>query len=128
MIDIDYQNINRLSHVVYQNAVAKGFHDTDASETETQRLARWAANLHGEVSELWEAARRGQLHDPCDKDAVVQDLGGPRSLVCVEEELADIIIRALDTSAALGLRIGDAIKAKHEYNLTRSHKHGGKLA
>jgi len=58
----------------------------------------------------------------------VQDLGGPRSLVCVEEELADIIIRALDTAAAMGLRIGDAIKAKHEYNLTRSHKHGGKLA
>jgi NTP pyrophosphatase (non-canonical NTP hydrolase) len=128
MIDIDYQNINRLSNVVYQNAVAKGFHEAGKTETEVQKLARYTANLHGEVSELWEAARKGQLQSPCDKDAVVQDLGGSRSLTCAEEELADIIIRALDTSAALGLRIGDAIKAKHEYNLTRSHKHGGKLA
>jgi hypothetical protein len=57
MIDIDYQNINRLSNVVYQNAVAKGFHEAGKTETEVQKLARYTANLHGEVSELWEAAR-----------------------------------------------------------------------
>lgn len=128
MIDIDYQNFTRLSHVVYQNAVAKGFHDDDARETDIQRLARFGINIHAEVSELWEAARKDKLHSPCDKDAFVQDLSGSRTLTCAEEELADIVIRALDTAAAMGLRIGDAIKAKHEFNLTRPHKHGGKLA
>ena len=128
MIDIDYNQFTRFSHLAYQNAVAHGFHDDDAHETEIQRLKGWTANLHGEVSELWEAARKDKLHAPCDKDAFVQDLSGSRTLTCAEEELADIVIRALDTAAAMGLRIGDAIKAKHEFNRTRPHKHGGKLA
>jgi hypothetical protein len=46
----------------------------------------------------------------------------------MEEELADIIIRAMDTACVFGLDIGNAVKLKHEYNKTRPHKHGGKLA
>lgn len=128
MPTIDYDQLDLLSEQVYQNAVAKGFHEAGKHETDVQRLARYTANLHGEVSELWEAARKGHLDAPCDKAATVPFLGGTRPLTCAEEELADIIIRALDTSRALGIRIGECVKAKHEYNQSRPHMHGGKLA
>lgn len=85
----------------------------------TCRTTLWTANIHGETSELWEAARKGQLLDTCDKKC---------GLTCEEEELADIIIRALDTACARNINIGRAVLTKHEYNTTRSHKHGGKLA
>lgn len=111
--------LNDLSEVVYKNASDKGFHDKDADRSDVENYAIWTVNLHGEVSELWEAARKGQLLETCDKDA---------DLTCEEEELADIIIRALDTAKARGVSIGRAVLAKHSYNTTRSHRHGGKLA
>ena len=85
MPSIDYDQLDLLSEQVYQNAVRKGFHEAGKTETDVQRLARYTANLHGEVSELWEAARRGTLDNPCDKDAVVPFLGGTRPLTCSEE-------------------------------------------
>ena len=111
--------LNDLSEIVYKNATNKGFHDSDHSRSAVDNYAIWTANIHGETSELWEAARKGQLLKPCDKDV---------DLTCEEEELADIIIRALDTARARNINIGRAVIAKHEYNTTRSHKHGGKLA
>ena len=125
---IDYDQLDLLSEQVYQNAVSKGFHEAGKTKTDVQKLARYTANLHGEVSELWEAARRGTLDAPCDKDAFVPFLGGTRPLTCSEEELADIVIRAFDCARALGIRIGECVKAKHEYNVGRPHMHGGKLA
>ena len=126
---IDFNQLTEFSKQVFDNASAKGFHDADQHENEVQCAARHTANLHGEVSELWEAARKGDLHKPCDKDAyVILDYNASRKLTCAEEELADIVIRACDTAATLGIDIGAAVKAKHEYNKTRAHKHGGKLA
>jgi NTP pyrophosphatase (non-canonical NTP hydrolase) len=53
---------------------------------------------------------------------------GRRPLTCIEEELADIIIRTLDTAQAFGVDIDRAVTAKMAYNATRPHRHGGKLA
>lgn len=113
------QSLNTLASAVYKNACEKGFHDRDTDRLAVENMEVWTANLHGEVFELWEAARKGELMEPCDKDC---------ELTCEEEELADIIIRALDTATARGIDIGSAILAKHEYNKTRPRKHGGKLA
>jgi len=41
-------------------------------------------------------------------------------------ELADVIIRVLDTAGALGLDMERALSLKHEYNKTRPHRHGDK--
>lgn len=111
--------LNDLACMAYTNATAKGFHDGDRVPLPISRIAEFVANLHGEASELWEAARKGKLGDLCDK-------GIP--LTCAEEELADILIRCLDTAVALGVNIGKAVATKHAYNTTRPHKHGGKLA
>jgi NTP pyrophosphatase (non-canonical NTP hydrolase) len=112
--------INQVSAEVYKIAADHGFHPDAVTEaTDLGRLAKFCANLHGEISELWEAARKGTLFKSCDKD------GCP--LTCAEEELADIIIRAMDTAIALDIDLGMAICTKSLYNKTRPHMHG-KLA
>ena len=71
-----------------------------------------------EVAELAEAARRGCLKDPCDKDP---------SLTCEQEEIADIIIRALDYANRSGFDAGEAVRAKLRINEGRAYRHGGKV-
>lgn len=114
-------SLNELSKLAYQNAVDKGFHDDDYEKSTVELYAKWTANIHGEVSELWEAARKGDLNKPCDK------AGNEYFLTCEQEELADIIIRVLDTAGARSIDIGRAVQLKMAYNATRPHMHG-KLA
>lgn len=118
--------LNELASRAYQNAVNKGFHDKDETSSVVDSYARWTVNLHGEVSELWEAARKGHLQKPCDKSQFMEDQFRA-SLTCEEEELADIIIRVLDTAGARSIDIGRAVSLKMGYNETRPHMHG-KLA
>jgi NTP pyrophosphatase (non-canonical NTP hydrolase) len=99
----------------------KGWHDNAVS------VASMVANLHGEASELWEAYRAGKLHDECDKADKMRAAGTP-VLTCAEEELADIIIRALDDAYLMGVDIEKALAGKIAFNRTRPHRHGGKLA
>lgn len=106
--------LNQWAVKVYDLAKLKGWHTSDPD------VAKYLMNLHSEVSEAWEAWRKGRLHSPCDKTGT--------GLTCLEEELADIIIRALDTAQAFGINIERAVEAKHAYNATREHRHGGKLA
>lgn len=109
--------------MVYQNAINKGFHDKP--ETEDEFIERCCNNLHDEVSELHTAWRDNKLNDPCDKASAMFNLG-LRPLTCKEEELADIIIRALDNARKLNVNIVEACWIKHQYNTTRSKRHGGK--
>lgn len=116
--------LNELSQAAYDNAKAKGFHDKNGDLVAD--YARWTVNIHGEVSELWEAARKGNLKIFCDKYPYFKQLCLDY-LTCEEEELADIIIRVLDTAGARGVNIGRAVLLKMAYNATRPHMHG-KLA
>lgn len=112
--------IRSMSVEVHENARAKGFHP--AAESEAQYIAQACANIHSEVSEFWEAHRKHQLDEPCDK------YGDGCPLACGEEELADILIRVLDTARRLKIDIGRAVAIKHQYNTCRPYRHGGKAA
>lgn len=71
------------------------------------------ALIHSELSEALEADRK-----KIDADDKIPEFTG------LEAELADTIIRILDLSGRLNLRLGEAIIAKMHFNLTRPHKHG----
>ena len=121
--DEERDSLNGIAAKVFLIAKEHGFHNGDEvglawKNVSLDRIAKFCANLHGEVSELWEAARKGNLLDQCDKQI---------GLNCAEEELADIVIRAFDTAHTLGLEIGRAIALKSAYNEERQHMHG-KLA
>jgi NTP pyrophosphatase (non-canonical NTP hydrolase) len=113
------QAISDVAREMYAIAASKGFHDGDVPNEVPRDFGAWCANLHSEVSELWEAYRRHQLDKQCDK---------PVDLTNAEEELADIVIRAMDTAVALGVDLGKAIEVKARYNESRAHRHGGKAA
>ena len=115
--------INLVAREMYQIAADHGFHNESSGKghidlVTVDRMAKFCTNLHGEVSELWEAARKGQLDKPCDKEGC--------DLTSAEEELADIVIRAMDTAVELGVDLGKAILQKAEYNSSRPYMHGKK--
>jgi NTP pyrophosphatase (non-canonical NTP hydrolase) len=106
-------DLTELAKDIHSNARAHGFHPTD--QPIEVFLANQCNNIHSEVSELWDAFRAGWLNCKCDKDV---------QLSYLEEELSDIIIRALDVSQRFNVDITTAINRKHEYNKTRPFRHG----
>lgn len=115
-------DINELADEVHKNAVEHGFHPEEPIEV---FVANQCNNMHAEITELWDAYRAGKQDEPCDKSEKLIALN-LRNLSCNEEELADIIIRALDMSRRLKIEIVAALNAKHQYNKTRPYKHGKK--
>ncbi len=120
--DLDIRAVlNDLAAEAHQNSVNKGFYDKPVS------IDTSCSNLHGEISELWEAYRDGKLDKPCDKSEKMAAMGLP-VITCAAEELADTVIRAFDTADYHKIDIGQAILAKMRFNAKREFKHGGKLA
>lgn len=116
-------DINELADAIHANAREKGFHPED--EKREVYVANQCNNMHAEVTELWDSYRGGYESDPCDKQDKMDALGLP-TLTAECEEVADIIIRALDVSRRLGIDIVRAINIKMAYNATRPYKHGKK--
>jgi NTP pyrophosphatase (non-canonical NTP hydrolase) len=103
--------INELAEDIHRTAVEHGWWNG------IRTMAEILMNIHAEVSELWESFRKGTLKDQCDK----KDTG----LTNLEEELADIIIRALDVMIAEGIDPEVVIASKMSYNQNRPYRHGG---
>ena len=116
-----------LQREVNANAHAKGFYTHP--EPEGTRIAL----MHSELSELLETYRDATDNMPSPKigsyhgATYAGDDGTFRvGFTCAEEELADVVIRAMDFAEEQGLDLWGAIKAKHAYNTGRPHMHGGK--
>lgn len=119
------KSIKDWAEQVYATARAAGWHDEPMPKRE--RMAVYLINIIAETTEAWEAFRAGKLDAPCDKADRMRALG-LKPLSCLEEELADIVIRVFDSAEALGIDIEEAIRVKAAYNETRPRRHGGKLA
>jgi len=127
--------INEMAREAHKNAVEHGFYEIVPSVPERLMLM---------VSELSEALEEFRDRNPAqyvvrEESMCPQIESNKRMIVSTSDwrpgekpegygvELADCIIRILDTCAHLGIDIGKLIVKKHEYNKTRPYKHGGKI-
>ena len=94
--------------VIHQNAVEHGWYRKNGSTPGPDFIPSKLALVHAEVSEALEAYRNH------DKENFA-------------EELADVVIRVFDLCAHEGINISEAVQRKHEINLQRPYKHGGKI-
>jgi hypothetical protein len=113
--DEEVDALIRMAFKAWRTSDDHGFHEAGRNDNPSA----WVANLHGEVSEFWDAYRHGNLDELCDK-------GIP--LTCAEEELADIILRAFDVAVQKNIDIGRALRIKQFYNIDRPYMNGGKIA
>lgn len=100
---------NEKSKEAHRNSVNHGWWEGECNGAEKIAL------MHAELSEALEALRNG---NPASDH--IPEFSG------MEEEFADVVIRIMDYSGVIGLRIAEAVEAKLEFNANRPYKHGGK--
>ncbi len=100
-----------LAQLVHYNALEKGFW---SEANEKSNAGQKIALMHEELSELLGAFRKVKPEQSEKIPAFSEQ----------EEELADLVIRAMDFATHYGIRLPEAMLAKHTYNLSRPVKHG----
>ena len=99
---------NKVAERAHRCARSHGFW----SDGVLRPFAEQIALMHSELSEALEADRKALVDDH------LPNYSG------VEAELADCVIRIMDTSHALSMDVAGAIEAKIAYNEGRAFKHG----
>lgn len=118
--------VDEFTRECYENSKAHGFWDGVANDNEPTKIAL----MHSELSELLEAFRKGD--PPCEKPIDIVGLTEDkhtiwtRRITSREEEVADLFIRLLDYCGRYGIPLATVVLAKHNYNKSRSFRHGGK--
>lgn len=104
----DVYNLNDLGEVIVEINRANGWDVCRPGDwNDDTKIPCKLALIHSETSEALEAFRKD------DRENFV-------------EELADTLIRVLDTSSGLGFDIESVVRTKLEKNKTRGFRHGGK--
>lgn len=85
------------------------------------------ALMHTELSEAYEEYRNG--HEPNETYYNVNEgnvIGKAVKPEGIPSEIIDVIIRALHFCGIFGIDVDAMMREKHEYNMTREYRHGGK--
>jgi NTP pyrophosphatase (non-canonical NTP hydrolase) len=101
---------------VYGVAKSRGWHSGEPD------IWKFLGNLMAEVAEAWEEAREPYFEPT---RTYYREDGKPEGL---PTELADVVIRAMDTAESFGIDLEAAIAEKSAFNETRPMRHGGKRA
>ena len=101
-------------------AKSKGWWD-DKDKT----FADQVANFHSEITEAWEEYRNGHTFQEI---YYKKDKYGNDKPEGIPIELADEVIRIMDTCERYKIDLESAMRIKFKYNKTRPYKHGGKKA
>lgn len=109
------RTINAMAKSVNDWAVSKGWWENGKEKS----LGEQIVMFHSELSEALEEYRNG--HGP--SEIYYGPDGKPEG---VPVELADCIIRILDTAGHYGMDLEQAIAEKMDYNATRPYRHGNK--
>lgn len=117
--------INAFAKEVNNNAKKHGWWDKKRSFSEVVALC------HCELSEAIEEDREGKpdayfIHADTGKEETNLNLWTGEKLEGRAVELADCIIRILDWCGKNNIDIEKIITLKHNFNITRPYKHGGK--
>lgn len=119
--------LENLAARIHDTAVDKGFWP---SPPETRNFGEQIALIHAEASEALEAHRDGKPDlyfagpNGVEYQQFLLDTFKPEGALA---ELADVVIRALDSMNAMNTTeytIDEIIEAKMAYNATRPYKHG----
>jgi hypothetical protein len=102
-------SLMELGQRAYENAKNHGFHDSPNPVPQTIAL------MHSELSEALEDYRDGNM------SVTVSEKGKPTGF---PTELADLIIRVVDTAVEHGIDLDKVVAQKMAYNETRPYKHG----
>lgn len=115
--------LNKLRDEIHGNAQAHGWWDEERSFGEIIALC------HSELSEALEEYRNNKplLYYSGKGYEANQPTECCKKPEGIAAELADCIIRILDYCGKEKIDIEAAINIKHEYNKTRSYRHGGKV-
>ena len=107
-------NFKELQEAVHKNAINHGWWEEDRNVAEIVSLC------HCELSEAVEEYRKGKRPD----EVYYRESDGKPEGVPVE--LADTVIRIMDFCGRHKIDLWAIMKEKHEFNKTRSYKHGNK--
>lgn len=102
-------SINLLSKAIHLWAKGKGFWDKDVDKCEGTKYTLMMC----ELAEAFEGLRHGNPPSEHIPDFTSE-----------EEEMADLVIRILDYCGRKEIRLGEAISAKMNFNVTRPYRHG----
>lgn len=108
------KTIRKWSDEIHQNAVEHGWW-----ENGSRNIPELLMLVVSEVSEALEAFRRDEM------ETYYTSEGKPEGFWT---ELSDAVIRIMDLAGAYNVDLEHVIVLKHEYNKTRSYRHGGKRA
>lgn len=107
-----YLGLQAAQELAHGTAVSAGWYrDPKTGDPVQRNFGEVIALMHSELSEALEADRKGLMDDKLpNRDGR-------------EVEFADLIIRVLDTAAALGFDVAGAVIEKNRFNQTRAdHK------